>query len=296
LSGVAAGLQNGLGAPEGAPLRSWVICLHEPVPHEIADALYRIADRLGPLASRVVWYSDVTSTNDVAVRLAEGGAEEGVLVAADAQTAGRGRLGRVWASPAGAGIYATVILRPAANVIPMTTIAAGVALAEGIESTTGLPVRLKWPNDLFVEGDRGGRSDRKIAGILAEGGTSAGELRWLVLGFGINVLPASYPPDVAARATSLEGELGRPVDRGAVLAECLAALWRRYTDLRGHHVAPLLAAWRERAAPTLGRRVEWDRDGRIREGVAHDIDETGALLVRTGGGIERVISGELRWR
>jgi BirA family biotin operon repressor/biotin-[acetyl-CoA-carboxylase] ligase len=266
-----------------------------PVPADITEALSRVAQGRGPFASRVVWFREIPSTNDAAAHLAEAGAEEGVLVAADAQTAGRGRHGRAWASPAGSGIYATLILRPPPHVMPLTTIAAGVALAEGIGSATRLPVRLKWPNDVVIAGGAG-RSDRKVAGILAEGGTSDAGESWLVLGFGINVLPAAYPPDVAARATSLEGELGRPVGRGDVLAACLAALWRRYEDLCQRRVERVLAVWREHAAPTLGRRVEWDRDGRTRDGVAHDIDETGALLVRTRDGLERVISGALRWR
>jgi BirA family transcriptional regulator, biotin operon repressor / biotin---[acetyl-CoA-carboxylase] ligase len=267
----------------------------QPLPPEFAEPLRRAGNRIGPLASRVMWYSEITSTNDVAVRFAEAGGGEGLLVAADAQTAGRGRQGRRWASPPGAGIYATVVFRPDARMIPLMTIAAGVSIAEGIESTTRLPVGVKWPNDVFVHGGAGARSDRKIAGILAEGGTSADGAAWVVIGFGINVFPAAYPPEIAMRATSLEGELGRPFDRGVLLAECLAALWRRYLDLRERRHDSLLALWRARAAPTLGRRVEWDREGRTCEGVAHDIDETGALLVRTRGGIERVIAGELRW-
>jgi BirA family biotin operon repressor/biotin-[acetyl-CoA-carboxylase] ligase len=170
-----------------------------------------------------------------------------------------------------------------------------VAIAEGIESTTRLPVSVKWPNDVFVNGGAGARSDRKIAGILAEGGTSADGAAWVVIGFGINVFPAAYPPEIAMRATSLEGELGRPFDRGVLLTECLAALWGRYLDLRERRLDSLLAMWRARAAPTLGRRVEWDREGGTWDGVAHDIDETGALLVRTRRGLERVIAGELRW-
>ncbi len=268
----------------------------QPLPAEFAEPLERFADRVRPFVTRVVWYEEVGSTNDIAVRLAEGGAEEGVVVAADGQTAGRGRQGREWASPAGAGIYATIILRPPGHVVPLMTIGAGVALAEGIESATGLPVRLKWPNDVFVERRSGSAQDRKIAGILAEGGTSATGGGWVVIGVGINVLPGAYPPDVASRATSLETELGRAVDRGVLLMECLAALSRRYADLRDGRVTPLLAAWRARAASTLGRRVEWERDGRAQHGVAQDIDESGALLIRTDAGVQRVISGELRWR
>jgi BirA family biotin operon repressor/biotin-[acetyl-CoA-carboxylase] ligase len=268
----------------------------QSLPVEFAEPLARAQARISPLASRVLWYADVSSTNDVAARLAESGAEEGVLVAADGQTAGRGRRGRDWSSPRGVGIYATVILRPPAAIIPLVTIAAGVALADGIESATGLGVLLKWPNDVIIEGDSHFATPRKLAGILAEGGTAQDGAAWVVLGFGINVLPGAYPADVSARATSLETELGRRVGRGELLVECLAALADRYAELRESQTAPILAAWRHRARSTLGRRVEWDRGGRTHLGVAYDIDETGALLVQTDGRLERVMSGEVRWR
>ncbi len=266
----------------------------QPLPADFAAALARAADRMRPLASRVVWFDEVTSTNDVAARLGEAGAGEGLLVAADGQTAGRGRRGRQWASPPAAGVYATVLLRPEPRVAALLTIAAGVAVAEGIQAATGLAARVKWPNDLFVEGGAPA-ARRKLAGILAEGGTSAAG-PWVALGFGVNVLPAAWPPDVAARAAALESELGRSVDRPALLAECLAALAARYADLRSGRFDAVLDAWRARAATTFGRAVEWDAGGRAREGVAHDIDEAGALLVRAEDGVQRVISGEVRWR
>ena len=243
----------------------------------------------------MLWFREVTSTNDVAVRLGEADAEEGVLVAADSQTAGRGRRGRHWASPPGAGIYATVLLRPPPSTVALLTIAAGVAVAEGIQAATGLAARLKWPNDVFIETRGITPEARKVAGILAEGGTSASGA-WVALGFGINVLPGAYPPEVAARATSLEVELGRQVDRASLLVECLAALAARYMDLQSRRTQAVLAAWRVRAATTLGRPVEWDGDGGLHEGVVQDIDETGALLVHGKGGLLRVISGEVRWR
>jgi BirA family biotin operon repressor/biotin-[acetyl-CoA-carboxylase] ligase len=267
----------------------------QPLPDEFADPLKRAADRIGAFVGRVLWYPQVTSTNDIAVTLAESGAEEGVVVAADGQSTGRGRHGRAWASPSGVGIYATVILRPAAHVAPLVTIAAGAAIAEGIESATGLSVRVKWPNDIFIQGHGGPGTDRKLAGILAEGSPGPAGDSWIVLGFGINVLPGAYPADVAARATSLEAELSRPVDRGLVLAECLAALSNRYEDLRAGRVPAVVKAWRSRAASTFGRPVEWNHEGEVQHGVAHDVDPTGALLVRTNAGVRRVISGEVRW-
>ena len=267
----------------------------QPIPLELADPLQQARGRIAPLAQHVLWYQEASSTNDIASTLAESGAGEGTLVVADRQTAGRGRLGRDWASPPGVGIYATVVLRPAAHVVPLLTIAAGVAIAEGVAAATGLAARVKWPNDVVIDARDGVAIGRKVAGILAEAGTAPDGGAWVVLGFGINVLPGAYPPAVAARATSLERELGRPVDRGVVLAECLAALSARYRTLQTGDAAAVVEAWRMRAAATFGRRVEWDYDGRTQQGTAQDIDPAGALLVRTEDGVRRIISGEVRW-
>jgi BirA family transcriptional regulator, biotin operon repressor / biotin---[acetyl-CoA-carboxylase] ligase len=253
------------------------------LPEEFANAWELAGARLGIFAGRVLWYPELGSTNDVAGVLAERDAAEGLVVIADRQTAGRGRLGRRWASPAGAGIYASVVLRPSSRAATLLTIAAGVAVAEGIRSATGLVVLVKWPNDVQA-------GERKLAGILAEG--AAGHV---VLGIGINVQPAGYPPDVAARATSIEAELGRAVDRGLVLTECLAALASRYRELEQGSERLVVDAWRERAAPMLGRRVEWEAAGVRQTGLAENIDDDGALIVKMSAGTLRIRSGEVRW-
>ena len=257
------------------------------IPDDIGEGLVRAAARLGRFAHHLSWHEQVASTNDIAIAAAEQGAPEGFVVAANAQSSGRGRLGRSWASPPGAGLYVSAILRPAPQVLPLITIAAGVAVADGIEAATGLRPCVKWPNDVYA-------GSRKLAGILAEAGSSAaGE--HVVVGFGINLRPAAYPPDVAARATSVEAELGRGVDRGLVLAECLAALSMRYEVLQRGAGDVVISAWRARAAGHMGRPVEWDVERGTRRGVAHDIDAHGALLVRVDDQIVRVISGEVRW-
>lgn len=258
------------------------------VPDDIAEALARTADRLGPFQHRLFWYEDVGSTNDAAASLADEGAPEGCVVAANAQSSGRGRLGRSWASPPGAGLYVSAILRPSREALPLVTIAAGVAVAEGVQAASGLNPCVKWPNDVYI-------GVRKLAGILAEGGTSPAGADHVVLGFGINLRPAAFPPDVAARATSIESELGRGVDRGLVLAECLAALANRYRALESGASEAVITAWRARAAEHLGKSVEWDAGRGALRGTAHDIDARGALLVRVDDEIVRVISGEVRW-
>jgi BirA family biotin operon repressor/biotin-[acetyl-CoA-carboxylase] ligase len=255
---------------------------------DIAEALARAGSRLGLFENRLSWYDEIGSTNDVAIAAAGAGAPEGLVVAAHTQSSGRGRVGRSWSSPPGAGLYVSVVLRPTAAALQLLTIAAGVAIAEGIHAASGLDTCVKWPNDVHV-------GSRKLAGILAEGGSSAGAVDHVVLGFGVNILRAAYPPDVAARATSIESELGRAVDRGLVLAECLSALSKRYSMLQSGAAADVIAAWRAHAATHMGRIVEWEVDRGGRRGLAHDIDSTGALLVRVDDQIVRVISGEVRW-
>jgi|SRR5688572_30668813 BirA family transcriptional regulator, biotin operon repressor / biotin---[acetyl-CoA-carboxylase] ligase len=275
--------------PRGGETRS----LHmnpQPLPEDLVEPLARAADRLGIFRDQVLWYADTTSTNDLAATMAERGVAEGRVVVANAQSAGRGRQGRTWVSPPGAGLYMSVVLRPHGRALPLLTIAAGVAVAEGIQSATGLAADVKWPNDVYVHG-------RKVAGILAEASSSnaAGAIQHVIVGAGINVMPAAYPPEIAGHATSLEAELGRPVDRGLLLAEYLCALATRYADLRGGRSAAVVGAWRVRAASTLGRRVQWEGAGATRDGVALDIDDTGALVVRTAAGPVRVTAGEVRW-
>jgi BirA family biotin operon repressor/biotin-[acetyl-CoA-carboxylase] ligase len=265
---------------------------HRELPVECADALARV--RLGRLASRVLFYPTIGSTNDVAAQQAA----EGLVVFAEEQTAGRGRRGHVWFSPPGSGLYASVVLTPgAARIDPdrattLLTLTAGVALIEGIETATGLRVDLKWPNDLFV-----GR--RKLAGILAEGigiGSSLdARVNTVVVGYGINISAAAYPPDLRARVTSIETELGRAIDRGSVLAETLAALAARYDDLLDGRFDAILDAWRRRAPASTGARVSWTTPDGPQSGITAGIDDLGALLVRIGSRTERIVSGALTW-
>ena len=267
-----------------------------PLPSDLAEALDARRERLGRLARELVYFETIGSTNDVAASLVGNGDREGAVVVADAQTAGRGRRGRTWFSPPSAGLYVSVVLRPSRaavapeRAIALLTLSAGVALAEAVERVTGLGPSIKWPNDLLV-----GR--RKLAGILAEGiaAPSAGGLQAVVLGFGINIMSAAYPPELSPIVTSLETELGRGVDRAAVCAEALACLASRYDDLlTGRHDA-ILDAWRARAFGARGAKVEWDTPSGVRHGLTDGIDDMGALLVRVDGELERIVAGEVRW-
>jgi BirA family transcriptional regulator, biotin operon repressor / biotin---[acetyl-CoA-carboxylase] ligase len=228
----------------------------------------------------VRWHASLPSTMDVASALAHEGARHGVVIVADEQTAGRGRRGAIWQSPPGAGLYFSFVARPDNRTLPLITLAAGVAVRDGVRAATGLAVDLKWPNDLIV-------GSRKLAGILAEGVSIGSADQAVIVGVGVNVQPAAYPPAVAARAASVEGELGRSIDRGQLLSEILVALWDRLAQRPGD----ILQAWRAASPNATGTRVEWDS----KHGTTAGIDDSGALLVKTNAGIERIIAGEVRW-
>jgi BirA family biotin operon repressor/biotin-[acetyl-CoA-carboxylase] ligase len=210
------------------------------------------------------------------------------------QTAGRGRQGREWFSPPGAGIYMSLIVRSRA-VAPMLTLAGGVAVADGIRRATGLPVLIKWPNDVVVEDERAPGRRRKLAGLLAEGSTGQAGLQYVVLGIGINVRPADYPAALAASVTSLEHELGRAVDAGLVVSEILVALNEQASALEAGHAAQMLSRWRALAPGASGRAVSWNDQGLALRGVTAGIDQQGALLIRVGDDVRRIIAGEVTW-
>jgi BirA family biotin operon repressor/biotin-[acetyl-CoA-carboxylase] ligase len=264
---------------------------HLPLPGDIADALERVRPRLGGTLPRV-WYADtVGSTNDIAEGLASHGAPDGTIVLADLQTAGRGRLGRTWFSPPGAGLYVSIVARPATRrevAFSLMTLTAGVALADGVRACTYLPVDIKWPNDLVV-----GR--RKLAGILTEA-SGAGALDHAVVGFGINLRSAAYPADVGDRATSIEAELGRPVERGLILAECVASLAAWASRVQGGGAESMLDRWRQLSPTCRGTPIRWQAPSGLRSGVTDGLDDDGALRVRTAGDkVERIVAGEVLW-
>ncbi len=268
----------------------------DPLPVDIARALHGAAGRIGACAGRLSYVATVSSTNDVALRLAAAGAADGTTVLAGAQTAGRGRQGRRWFSPANAGLYFSQVLRGAGRA--PVTLMAGLAVAEGVRAATGLPAEIEWPNDVVVRSPRshGAASGaRKLAGILAEASRLDGVADAVVVGIGINVERTRYPADIAWRASSVAAEAGGPVERAAVLVEVLAALarWRRVLAAGGS--PRVLARWEELAPASRGARVAWSAASGRRSGVTAGIDRDGALLVRSGDGLERVVAGEVHW-
>ena len=259
---------------------------------ELGRALDAAAARLGPFA-RVEYIPETGSTNDLALARAGAGAAHGTVVLADAQTAGRGRRGRLWHSPPEAGVYLSAVLRAEswAGSLSLVTLAAGIAVARAVRSATGLDVELKWPNDVVI-----GRPWRKLAGILSETASATSHVDAVVVGIGVNVRGGAFPPEIADRATALELELGRPVDRVAFVIELLAALAAVTDELQNGHGATVVDAWRRLGRAGLGGApVHWN-DGRTkRRGLARDLAEDGALVVDAGGEIERLVAGEVFW-
>jgi BirA family biotin operon repressor/biotin-[acetyl-CoA-carboxylase] ligase len=254
-----------------------------------------LRESCGHLRHRLVFRETVGSTNDDALHLAARGAAPGMAVVADQQQTGRGRQGRSWWSPPGAGMYLSAawpLPRLDASTAVLT-LAAGAALATAVRTVSGLPVELKWPNDLML-----GRPWRKLAGILCEAvgqGTAGGTV---VVGMGVNVRRSAYPREIADRVTSLEEETSRPVSRGALVAASLEAMDAAFAAVAAGRLASVLDTWRSFGTAALATAgVRWrDQDGE-HQGTTIGLADDGALLVRPAGRdvVVAVRSGEVIW-
>ena len=236
-------------------------------------------------------FQETTSTNDIAEKLARDGVKEGVVVFAESQSAGRGRLGRKWVSPAKKGLWFSVLLRPRLRPVEATqlTVAAATALARAIRSLTQLEPDIKWPNDLLLRG-------RKVAGILTEMSAELDRVKHIIIGIGLDVNQASsdFPADVRKLATSLKLECGETVDRAELAAAILLELERDYARICQGGFAALADEWEARCS-TIGQNVAIFMGDRRVHGRAESLDDDGALLVRTEHGrIERIIGGDVR--
>ena len=235
-------------------------------------------------------FEETTSTNDVVERLARDGVAEGVVVFAEAQSKGRGRLGRKWVSPSQKGLWFSVLLRPVLppHAATQLTVAGATSLLRAIRHVTRLTPELKWPNDVLVRG-------KKVAGVLTELSAELDRINHVVLGIGVDVnLNASdFPPDVRAMATSLKIESGAPIRRADLAAALLRELDRDYGAICSGKFSDLAAEWEEQCI-TLGQRVKIRIGDRVVVGQAEALDENGALLLRTEHGrLERIIGGDV---
>ncbi len=253
---------------------------------QLTAANLQIAFRNSDFVRHFFFYPAIGSTNDKAKELAAAGAEEGTLVVADAQTAGRGRLSRNWYSPPGLGLYVSFIVRP--RIEPARAygvlMAVSVAAAEAAESmgVQGV-VGIKWPNDLVAEG-------RKLAGVLCELGVQGGVLDWCVAGIGLNVnhTPGDFPVEIRERAVSLRDLCHRRVDRLPLLLALVERVARNYETFLEEGTETLTRRWRRRSA-ILGRTVRVETAGEVVVGEAVGLEPDGALRVRLESGAEEVL-------
>jgi len=238
------------------------------------------------LKPKVLRFESLPSTNTELARLASEGAAEGVSIVADEQTAGRGRLQRAWSSPKGAGLYFSILLRPAIpqNHWPLITFMAALAVGDALREASGVQTDIKWPNDLLS-------GERKICGILAEAiETPAG--RAVIVGIGINLTQNAFPPELANVATSVATSTGRPPDRERILAALLDALSRWYSLL--DEPGRIVDAWSNRSSYAIGKLVQVSNGDDLWQGTTAGVEPDGALRLRTASGeIKLVRAGDV---
>ncbi len=266
---------------EAAPRRGYRLTA---APDVLGAAEVRAALGAHPWAEQLVVLPEVDSTNSYAKQLAQSGAPHGTIVIADRQTGGRGRMGRTFLSPAGQGVYFTVLLRPyepAAGLGGLTALAA-VAVCDAIEAACGVRPGIKWTNDLLLGG-------KKICGILTELSVEAesGMTDFVVIGVGVNVAqqPADFPPELRLTAASIYSETGTAPRRARLAAEMVRAFARMADCDR--------PAWMDRYRAdclTIGREIRVIRAGTARTAVADGVDENGALLVTWDDGTAGVVT------
>jgi BirA family biotin operon repressor/biotin-[acetyl-CoA-carboxylase] ligase len=247
----------------------------------------------------LILFDTIGSTNTRALALAKEGAESGTVIIAETQSNGRGRLGRTWASPKGAGLYFSIISRPPLEPenLSKITLAAGLALCNGVAKVSNIRARLKWPNDLLF-------AEKKMAGVLCEADLTAEGGPTVVIGIGLNVnnRAEDFPAELAGRATSMFlAAQERLFDRGAVLAAILREIDREIKRLANNNFRGILADWRANDA-TYGKWLTWlNPQGQKITGLSLGPDEDGLLYIKdTNGTVHPVLSGDLEitagWR
>lgn len=239
------------------------------------------------LGCEVISFIQTSSTNDVAMELANKGAREGLLIVAENQIKGRGRRERSWLCPMGTGILASLILRPQIEIkkADILTLLTAVSVAKAIHNLTNLHAFIKWPNDIII-------NNKKVSGILAEMRSDSNKIDFVIIGIGINVNihKSQMPKEIEEIATSLSIELGNDVSRIALLQEVLRLLEDRYLRLKDGNFEEFIDEWRS-LLNTIGQNVEVNLHGKVFSGHVLDVDENGALIVElSNGSIQRVFN------
>jgi BirA family biotin operon repressor/biotin-[acetyl-CoA-carboxylase] ligase len=235
-------------------------------------------------------FEQTTSTNDVIEKLARDGVKEGVVVFAESQTKGRGRLGRKWVSPQRKGLWFSVLLRPDLRPQEATqlTVASATALRRAIQAETGLKPEIKWPNDILIGG-------KKVAGILTELSAELDHVKHIILGIGVDVNQSAgeFPAELRRLATSLKIESGKTISRTDLATEILRELDADYARIGAGKFEAVADEWEEHCT-TIGRDVTVQIGERKIRGRAESLDDDGALLLRTDHGhLERIIGGDV---
>ncbi|ALC17150.1 bifunctional biotin--[acetyl-CoA-carboxylase] synthetase/biotin operon repressor [Desulfuromonas soudanensis] len=256
------------------------------IPAEIKSGL-----DTGIIGSEILYFDELDSTNARARQIGDAGGADGTLVIADRQTAGKGRMGRQWVSPPGVNLYASVLLRPPIPPwqAPQLTFLSAVAVARAIEEISGVRPRVKWPNDVLLDG-------KKVAGLLNEMNAETEGIRYVILGIGVNLNMGAhqFPADLRYPATSLRLHTGGPVSRLAFVQSLLRHLDALYQKCLSEGFSPVIAAW-EGFFDLVGKPVEVDFQDRVVRGVVEGLDDIGALLLRLADGtLERVLAGDVR--
>jgi BirA family biotin operon repressor/biotin-[acetyl-CoA-carboxylase] ligase len=261
----------------------------QKLPDILAPSLIRAELGENQIGHKVLHYFRTESTNDVAMGLAAHGAAHGTVVVAEEQTAGRGRFGRSWYSEKSSGIYTSIILRPplAPSAAPVLTLMAGVATHQAVSTVTGLPMDIRWPNDLLVNG-------KKVCGILTEMSAELDRLHAVVLGIGLNVNHAEMPGELKGIATSLRMEGRRSYSRAQILVAILKELERKYHLLLDEGSAAIARRWTNASTYAEGKRVRVVSGSGEFLATTAGLAPSGALRVRRDDGREELmVSGEI---
>jgi BirA family biotin operon repressor/biotin-[acetyl-CoA-carboxylase] ligase len=238
---------------------------------------------------RIYHFFKTDSTNRVALELGHAGEPEGALVLAEEQTAGRGRAGRTWYSERAAGIYVTVLLRPKLAPVqaPLLTMMAGLSAHAAVEATTGLAVDLKWPNDLLVGG-------KKLGGILTEMHAEPGQVRFVIVGVGLNINQERFSGELANTATSLRLETGKAQSRMELLVRLLREFESDYNRLQREGVTSLVKRFEVVSSYASGKRVRVTNGTESYLGTTAGLGPEGLLQVeRDDGRVVTVVAGDV---
>jgi BirA family biotin operon repressor/biotin-[acetyl-CoA-carboxylase] ligase len=261
----------------------------QKLPDILAPSLVRPELGENQIGHRIVHYFRTGSTNDVALSLAAKGEAHETVILAEEQTAGRGRFGRSWYSEKSSGIYASIILRPPLTpaAAPVLTLMAGVATQRAVSTVTGLPVDIRWPNDLQLNG-------KKVCGILTEMSAELDRLHAVVLGIGLNVNHREMPSELREIATSLRMEGRKPYSRAQILVALLKELERKYRLLLDEGSVAIARAWAAASTYAQGKRIRVVSGAGEFLATTAGLEPSGVLRVRCDDGREELlVSGEI---